>query len=36
VIAFYADTPELEQFARTRAEKFGMPCFVSDRAPGRI
>ena len=28
----YADAEELAEFARARAEFYGMPCFVSDRA----
>ncbi|MFC0107508.1 hypothetical protein [Kibdelosporangium aridum] len=32
----YADTPELEEWAVRRAAEYGMPCFVSDKALGRI
>lgn len=32
----YADSEDLTRFAKLRASQFGIPCFVSDRALGRI
>ena len=32
----YADDEDLAAFARLRAERLGMPCFISNRIPSLI